>query len=372
MKVLIKSIDNDWLGLDNSPFREPSGGQPCDYGTLISDDFEAVVYDVKGNKVKVKVTKGVPKVNTEVIATIDMERRQKLTRMHTAEHIFFKSLQTVVPSVKLDKISLDVEESSVFVFSENLTWEELIQAETKVREIINQDLNIIEHIVAKSKVNQAFPQLRIKLERVKEDKVRVIEVKAFDYSACSGTHCLSTKEVKGFLVTKFNSSGKGKYEIKFKVDVIDDLYNFASILRKSSSILEVEYEKFESTLKNLKINLEKYKTIARNAKPEYVTETINNVQFKHGLAETETKSLMKFMQELLTPDSVVCFINKTDKNNIILLSIGNNVNLNAKDTLDKVYKEFNGKGGGKDKFAQGSIFTDDFEKVFGYIKDMIK
>ena len=48
-------------------------------------------------------------------------------------------------------------------------------------------------------------------------------IKDFDWSACTGTHAISTGFVGNLLITKFNLV-KGSWEIRFKVDVKKDLF----------------------------------------------------------------------------------------------------------------------------------------------------
>jgi alanyl-tRNA synthetase len=248
----------------------------------------------------------------------------------------------------------------------------MLQAERKVRDVVSKGLQVEVHEVGKKDVQQRFPSLRIKLERIKSDMVRVIEVKGYDVSACSGTHCSNTNEIGTFLVTRFNSAGSGKFEARFMVDALDVLYELAAVSRVAATKLNVETGKLVATLGNLVQNLEKYKKIARNAKPEYNVENFGSVRLVYNETELETKALMKFMQELLQEKTVVCFFNKTEKNNVLLVSVSEDLDVDAKKIYLALVELFGGKGGGGKSFAQGSIETDNSAEVFKKLKEMLK
>ncbi|MEA3378130.1 MAG: DHHA1 domain-containing protein [Nanoarchaeota archaeon] len=293
-----------------------------------------------------------------------------LARMHSAEHIFCKALIKENPYLKLKKIKLDETESSVY-FDGQLTWNNLFKAEKQVNEIIKEGREIIEHSTTKEDVHKIFPEIRIKLDRIIGNKVRVIEVKDFDFSACSGEHCKNTKEIKNFLVTKLKSTGSNRYEVKFKVDVIEDLYKLSTFARKTANILGTEYDKIEATLTNLKKDLEKFKKLSRDTKIEPEIEIINNIKLKYKLIEIEPKQLIKLAQNLRGNRTVIVLINKTEKSNQILIMFSADLNQDASKYFQKLTIKFGGKGGGNQFLAQGSIETDKFDKVFNFIKELL-
>jgi alanyl-tRNA synthetase len=57
--------------------------------------------------------------------------------------------------------------------------------------------------------------LRIKIERIKEDSVRVVEIEGHDLSACKGIHVENLSEIGDFAVVSFK--GGRRKEVKFIV-----------------------------------------------------------------------------------------------------------------------------------------------------------
>ncbi|MBI4447686.1 hypothetical protein HY643_01780 [Candidatus Woesearchaeota archaeon] len=374
--VKLKKENNDLvIRLDRSPFREAGGGQPCDTGTITTDSFKGKVMDVlEDGSIKVKVVEGSLSEGEDVIAEIDEGRRKRLTRMHTAEHMLFKAIHKTLGEAELEKIQLGEEESSVFISTEkNFGWEQLFEAEKKVNEIIKEDKEVLVHEVGKDEVVK-FKDLRIKLDKIKTDKVRVIEVKDFDFSACSGTHCSTTSEVGNVLVTHFRGAGKNSYEIKFKVDIAQDLYEAAKTVRLAKTILGVEdSKKIVQTLQNLKNDFERYKKQARQQKLEATPEKVGEINFVHALCEDfEAKELVSKASELVKEKTVVCLVNKTEKNPQLIVLVSKDLSLDASQIIKHIAEKFGGRGGGKKDFAMASFEGKHLPKIFEEVKMVIK
>ena len=87
--AVIENILPEGVVLDQTAFYPSGGGQPCDYGLLISDGNEYKVDKVQyfeGTIVHKVLSDGL-KIGDRINATIDWDRRYKLMRTHTALHI---------------------------------------------------------------------------------------------------------------------------------------------------------------------------------------------------------------------------------------------------------------------------------------------
>lgn len=346
------------LDLSESPFREAAGGQPCDFGFVSSSTFRADVIDVLDNNcVLVKAVEGIPELG-ECIAQIDENRRNILTRMHTAEHILFRSLQNFEKSIKLDKISLTETVSSIFFFADRISWDTIFMGEELANKIIKDNKKITERTIKKEEVGN-IDNLRIKAERIKSEDVRVVEIEGYDKSACAGTHCHSTLEVGQVLVIALLGT-KSPYELKFIVDAEDKLFSYAKAARELSFILGTETEKLVSTVSNLKSDVERYKQIARNAplevkevsKGSWILQTISVEGY-------DSKDLICKAGKLAKENSILISINKMPKGSQVSIFAGINSNKDAGEMFRLLSAKFNGKGNGKKEFASGMLEADD-------------
>ena len=365
--------------LDDTIFYPAGGGQPCDKGIIKNNYFEGKVVDVskKNGKIihKVKVVDGTLKINDNIVCQHSINRRIRLLRMHSGEHIFMGALIKTIKNIKVDKVRLDEDESSLFVICENLTWEKIFEAEKLANKIIKQGRDIIVKDVTKEEAAK-IPGLRIKLDRIKDEKIRIVEVKDHDISACAGTHALKTDFVGNFLVTKFNLV-KGTYEIRFKTNVSEDLFELARIARKTASIIKKDVKEVPEFVENLmqenKRKTEKLRELSANLVKEFKEEKIGEINFVYNIFdEVEKKQLIDQASSLKKEKTIVCFLNKLGNNSQIIIVASEDSGFKANELLKNIMEKFNGKGGGRDNFAMGSIKADFSEKALETIKELIK
>lgn len=298
-----------------------------------------------------------------------------LARMHTGEHIFVASLIRHNSGAKVEKIALDEKESSVFVTCPGLTWEKVILSEKEANAIIKENRSVIIKEIPKEDAAN-YPGLRIKLDRIKSDTVRVVEVLGHDVSACAGEHCSQTGQVGNFLVTGFNSLGNDKYEIRFMVDVIDKLYLFAEIARKISAAAGADFSTLQKSVENLKSENEQLKLSVRElqkqASGDIKNEKVGSTNLVYATYNNfEKKILINRQRELLKEKTVVCFINKVPDSIQVFISTSADMDKKAMDILIHLMDKFNGKGGGKDNFGMGGFGPKFENEIIKEIKKII-
>ena len=367
------------IELDDTIFYPAGGGQPCDTGIIKNNYFEGKVVDVskKDGKIvhKVKVVDGTLKINDKVICEHSIKRRLNLIRMHSGEHVFMGALLKTIKDIKVDKVRLDKDESSLFVICKNLTWEQIFEAEKLANKIIKEDRDIIVKEVSKEEAKK-IKGLRIKLDRIKSESIRIVEVKDHDLSACAGTHALKTGFIGNILITKFNLV-KGTYEIRFKTNVSEDLFELAYISRKTASIIRKEPNQIPEFVENLMKENErkttKLRELSANLVKEFKQEKIGEINFVYNIFdEVEKKQLIDQAASLKKEKTVVCFLNKLGDNAQIIIVASEDSGFKANELLKELMEKFNGKGGGRDNFAMGSIKADFSEKVIETLKELIK
>ncbi len=374
MKATIVDITQKGIILSDSFFRVAGGGQPCDLGRIYNDSFEAHVVDVieKGEQKAhvLKVIKGHLQQGMQVILELDEQRREILTRMHTGEHILFKSLKDQYPKLELEKIDLEIEESSLYALADALTWEQLLFAEKKANEVIESNLPITESFIPKENASEFF-DIRIKMDRIKEDMVRIIEVAGFDKSACSGTHCKSTSEIGQIFITRLNAAGAGRWQISFSVHK-DKMFQSAAIARQATALLSCDAGQILSVVSHLMAEKESYKEHFRELSKKYlltlVPESYRGVHlYAQIVPGFESKQLQEAATDIISRDKDAVVIFVTQKQAFVFCSQGVR---NAKVLIDIVLVCFNGRGGGKDTSAQGG-FSGDSAQVMKAFKEAI-
>jgi len=132
-------------------------------------------------------------------------RDRQLERMrHSAAHIMAEAVQWLFPGVKFG-IGPTIENGFYYDFelSRPLTPEDLPVIESKIREIISQDVPFITEEMSKDQAQKLFAAQPYKLELINEipDTAVTIYKQGSFTDLCRGPHLVSTGEVKAFKLT---------------------------------------------------------------------------------------------------------------------------------------------------------------------------
>lgn len=288
-----------------------------------------------------------------------------ISRMHTAEHIFFRALQNVLAkrqqTLELDKIDLSEQESSCFVFTNNLTWKDLFEAEQLTNTIISENRSLTITAIKHSELEhykQRFP-LRIKEDRIKEDTVRIIEIKDFDWSACNKEHCTTTGQIGLFFVTNFRSIGKNNFNIHFTVEPGKWLYLYSQPARELITAYNTPAERLVSVIQNQKAELEASKQRVRELSKHVIVqlqhESLGTLNLVTGiLPGLNQKEFIEKMNSEKKEKTIVCCSNEADRV-VIAVIVSDDLPHNANELLQQLFRYHPGKGGGRKELAQGTL-----------------
>ncbi len=209
--------------LDQSLFYPTSGGQPGDSGTLRWDRVDMpVAATSKGDANTIVLIPGVaqslPPIGTELVQTIEWERRYAHMRVHTALHL----LSVVVPlpvtggSISLGKGRLDFDMPDAMVDKEDLN--------AKLNDIVARDLPVSDDWITDAELD-AKPDL-VKTMSVAPPRgagrVRLVRIGAgdtqVDLQPCGGTHVASTAEIGPLQIGKTEKKGRQNRRIYVHLD----------------------------------------------------------------------------------------------------------------------------------------------------------
>ena len=141
--------------------------------------------------------------------------KQYNPQMHSAEHILNQTMVRMFNCGRSFSNHIEKKKSKCdYRFDRNLTEDEVQQINSKVNEVILQDL-----IVKEEFYNKAEAQGKFNLSKLPDDageKVRVIKIGEYDTCPCSGLHVTHTKEIGSFKIisTDYNA---GVLRIRFKL-----------------------------------------------------------------------------------------------------------------------------------------------------------
>jgi alanyl-tRNA synthetase len=353
------------ISLAHMPYHPAGGGQPGDSGTLEGEEFLGDVRDcllVDGRKfLDVHIIKGVPKVGMKVKASVDEERHRVLSRMHTGEHILSRVLETEIEGLRVNKVNISEEESSIYLsYDGNLDWEKLFSAEEKANEIIQKDLPVYVKNLTKEEA-KAMKDLKINIDRIKGDTVRVVVVPEFDLIACSGSHVGSTLEVGGIFVTGFNGSPPN-WSVSFTVHVDKYLQNYSKAVRKLMRKIGCPLDKLESVFASLQEERKNLSNAMDKAR-KYIClpwekDSFGDADFYYALVEGALADMCSpavKKKVLESPKSIVLCLFKdqaSEGSARFIMARGESCNIDVRDFL-KGSPTLKAKGGGASNWVQG-------------------
>jgi alanyl-tRNA synthetase len=166
-------------------FYPTGGGQAHDTGRL----GEARVVDVfKGEAGRVVHRLDRDISGSTAAATIDWERRLGHMQHHSAQHILSRALEESLGLETLSaRISADTP-STIDVPAAELSPVEVARVERFTNRIVFECRPINSYVINDDQIETAPFRRPPKVS----GQIRVVEVEAFDYSACGGTHCPNT------------------------------------------------------------------------------------------------------------------------------------------------------------------------------------
>ncbi|MCR4406534.1 MAG: alanine--tRNA ligase [Anaerolineae bacterium] len=225
-----KEGDEVEVVLASTPFYVESGGQVCDTGFIAhyhgeeseprwEIEVEEAYAPLPGLIVhRGTVVAGTPRVDDEVWAVVDYERRQDIARNHTATHLLHSELRYILGEhvqqagslVAPDRLRFD------FTHSAMLTQDELDAVERSVNDAIlaNYPLEIV-HTDYRSAVESGAIAL---FGEKYGERVRTVKIGApgepFSHELCGGTHVSRTGEIGLFRIISESSVGAGVRRIE--------------------------------------------------------------------------------------------------------------------------------------------------------------
>ena len=376
-KVLCSPNEN-MLILDNTPFYAEAGGQVGDTGIIYSDNFEFQVEDTKKEGDALihvgKVTKGKIEdvINKQVLARVDIERRNAIKRNHTATHLLHKALRETLGEY--------VNQSGSLVAPDRLRFDF-----THFKALDEAELNKVEYLVNRRIwQNCQVSCAELPIEEAKKlgamalfgekygDVVRMVEVEGYSRELCGGTHVCATGEIGLFKIVSESGiaagmrrieavTGAAAYELtKRQKELLEDL---AFILKITEENLKDRVETLLKTNKQLEKKVKEAHKESAKSMIEKLVEScveVNGIRVIAHQVEAETRDdlleLADTIREKLKStvgvlagilDGKIAFVAAVTDD--LIKSKG----INAGDVVKEIAKLVGGTGGGKPHLAQG-------------------
>ncbi len=338
------------ITLEDTLFYPEGGGQPCDLGTI--NGIEVIDVQRK-NDIIFHTLKEEIAVGTNVHGMIDWRRRFDHMQNHTGEHVVSGIIHK---HYEYENVGFHMGETIQIDISGNLSWEQLMDVEQEVNEVIYSNIPV--EISFPTEAELEMIPYRSKKEL--EGKVRIITIGNADICACCGTHVAYTGEIG---LVKILSSVKhkdgvriellcGNRALQFIRKEHEEVQNISNSL--SAKVLEIDHSVEHLKHMNEQLYLEKKKILDMILKQK-IQQFDSNLDFVCDFVESfDRTSLMNYADGLIKEKNIktVAICNQQDEGySYVILS----QTLNLRDYVKDLNEALCGRGGGKAEVIQGNF-----------------
>ena len=374
-----KSGDEVEVILDRTPFYAEGGGQLADAGIIkLANGTIVEIADVQSpvNGLSVhrgRVLSGEVTVGQSALATIDQERRDAISRAHTATHMVHKSFRGVLGETATQAGSENSPGRFRFDFPATgaVSDATLDEVESRVNTLLLDNLEVTAQSMSQTEA-KAIGAMALFGEKY-GDTVRVVSVGDWARELCGGTHVSRSGQLGVVKLLSESSIGAGVRRVEALVGV--DAYKFLArehlLLNSLTQIIKgARVEELPERINDL---LEKIKEIEKELAAVRSAQALGTVS---AIAKSVTKVGQVDLITAVLPDgisgddlrtisldlrnrfatSVIALISSTADKSVLVVAASDSARaLGAKSgSLVKIGSAvLGGGGGGKDDFAQG-------------------
>ena len=353
--------------LDQTAFYPTSGGQPFDTGRLGGADVIDVVDRDDGEIVHIVTRALAP--GQRVTGEIDGDRRFDHMQQHTGQHLLSAAFdrlhgaRTVSFHLGRDMSTIDL--------GRELTRDEIAAAESEANRIVWEDRAVQVRLVSE----QEAARLPLRKEPARGGELRIVEVDAFDLSACGGTHVARTGMV-GVIAVSAWERFKGGMRVSFAcgrraLDAHRRLRDVVTTAGRTLSVTSAELndhiDRLQSQARALQRDVRAlHEQLAGYRAADYCrnAETMGPYRVVLRAEPSTDAAALRTLAQLVTRQPALVAIFVGDGNPApVVIARSAGVELDAGAVLKDALASFGGRGGGKPDLAQGGVTASSGEIV---------
>ena len=373
----IEAGDHAIIVLVQSSFYAESGGQIGDSGTLSNNDIKFDVNNTQKQKTGAfehhgSVSNGVIKVGDVLEAKVDVRKRKRIARNHSATHLLHAALRGVLGEtvtqkgslVDSDKLRFDFSHDEIIAKADLDKIEAMVNRRILGNSMVHTDVTDIE--TAKKKGAMAL------FGEKYGDTVRVLSMGKNDFSVelCGGTHVNQLGDIGLFRITSEGGIAAGVRRIEamtgydaylFDKQIEGSLGAIAQMTKTSNSGAVEKVTQLIKQQKELEKQIATFqKQLASNQGDDLVgqAQEVNGVKLLStvvkGVSGKDLRDIADKLKDKLGSAVVVLAVVSGDK---VSLVAGVTKDLTDKyqagKILNHVAQQVGGKGGGRPDMAQG-------------------
>ncbi len=348
------------LVLDRTAFYPSSGGQPFDTG-MFHDVRVLDVVDADDGRI-LHIVDRAPST-TALHGKIDWTRRFDHMQQHTGQHVLSAAFDHL-SHVRTESFHLGVEYSTIDLGRE-VNAKEIAAAEDEANRIVWEDRPVQIRFADASEA----ATLGLRKETKREGTVRLIDVDAFDLSACGGTHVSRTGAI-GIIAVSATERVRGGTRITFLCGnraltgyraLRDAVSGSIRMLSVHPSELAGAIERLQGETKELRRQLKAFQEQLAGQRADALADAANETGGFRFVAEVldgwDANGLKAVAARIVQRAGYVIVLVSHPSPCAIVVARSADVALDCGAVLKQIVSRHSGKGGGRPDFAQGGGIT---------------
>ena len=347
--------------LNQTAFFPEGGGQDADKGKI--NDADVLDVQIKNDVIYHKVNKPF-NVNEEVTCTLDWETRFSRMQNHTGEHI----VSGVIHSrFGYNNVGFHMNDTLVTLDVDGpLSDEDIKKVELKANNAIYENKSI----KAIYPTAEELPDYDYRSKLDITEGVRLIEIEDYDLCACCAPHVAKTGEIGIIKIVSYIPYKKGtRIEMLCGALALNDYQNLHSTNKAVMNMLSAKRFEIAESVERIQGELSTAKAENKKLLAELATLKMEKhisgnkiCVFIDGVSYDELRNCSNSLIE----EFEYCYLfSNTDADNYIYV-VSSREN-NVRELVQNLNKTFNGKGGGRDTYAQGKIIGTK-DEILEYLK----
>ena len=358
--------------LDRTAFYPTSGGQPFDLGT-IGEANVLDVFDQEDGTIGHLIDRELEK-NSRVRGRVDWKRRFDHMQQHTGQHLLSAAFEreagartvsfhlgTIASTIDLDK---------------ELSADQIARVEEATNSVLWEDREICVKCVTAAEA----AKLPLRKDPAREGELRIIEIDAYDLSACGGTHVKSTGAIGVIAVTGFERF-KGGLRVEFVCGrrALAQLHSLKSSVSGSVRLLSVLPDELPSAIEKLqtagrsqqKVQEGLYERLATHEAQSLASsaERIGAVNVvMAAVPGWDANGLKKLASSIAARPSTVAVLLTSESPALAAVCRSQDLSIDSGVVLQNLIDQFGGRGGGKGAMAQGGGLSGEPGAIFSAVR----
>ncbi|MDC3398017.1 alanine--tRNA ligase [Gammaproteobacteria bacterium] len=377
------------VAFDQSPFYAESGGQIGDQGVFSGKNCHGQVLDcIKQGKIfihKIVLAEGSMSLNNEIKLEVNGALRDSSAAHHSATHLMHAALKHVLGNhveqkgslVDATKLRFDFSHPKAVSKDEIKEIESLVNMHSLNNSQVTTDLMKLDDAIAMG-AEAMFGEKY-------DDDVRVLSMSdGFSVELCGGTHVARTGDIGMFIITSESSVSSGVRRIEAAVGskAVELMLEMQHQLQTTQVLLNVGASEVSSKVKDL---IAENKSLKKGKKTNQ-TSSIEAKDSRHQLDGCELVLLQVENQNIQDLRQLVdqhkkeqqkkCILIVSNQDNKVVLVCGVTSDLEdslqANKVIQAVCKSIDGKGGGRNDFAQGAGKCKNIDEFVNSIPNIVQ